>query len=380
MLSCFTGSRAARSAALFFVYSSVVFGFAGLVAPFLCNAIGTAQAQISGVDEVQAQHDGSLLARTTNEAVRWHCITKARFEAISAQADKYIATLTAAIAQDRSGIDQVPQQQPESQAGQNRRARHIDSLRNEIGRDLEVISDLQIAVARASHNLCPPETPAGGGGGVRFGPHWVLADAQPFVGFNVGGGFSGTSFSVDPTFNVSGSGVMAGGFGGLLFPVPNSMSELGFRLGGEGGWIRGNIMMPPASPLFTYTVTTNWMAYQEALSKTYIQLGGLTPPHTFFTISAGIAETGAAIKGTSGAFSVTDNALRTGLTFTAGVGIPIAMLPNRVDVELFAQWRGTQWESNAWIPGNVVTASFTNEIGVGFNFTLPPPPPPPPPP
>jgi hypothetical protein len=94
----------------------------------------------------------------------------------------------------------------------------------------------------------------------RFGPHWSWATAQPFVGVNVGGGFQNTNFSVDPQFNTNGSGVVGGGFGGVLFPIPNTTAMAGFRIGGEGGNVTGDIRMPAASPRFNYTVTTNWMA------------------------------------------------------------------------------------------------------------------------
>lgn len=146
--------------------------------------------------------------------------------------------------------------------------------------------------------------------------------AQPFVGFNIGGGFQGTNFSVDPQFNVNGSGVIGGGFGGVLFPIPNTNAQAGFRIGGEGGNIIGNIGMPAASPLFTYTVRTDWMAYQEAMVK----IGGLSLPPgfqgylifptsfgLFYTASVGVAESGTSVKGTLGPFTVIDNTERTGI-------------------------------------------------------------------
>jgi hypothetical protein len=132
--------------------------------------------------------------------------------------------------------------------------------------------------------------------------------------------------------------------------------QLGFRVGGEGSNITGDIRMPAASPAFTYKVQTNWIVYQEAALKIGEILevdprargafsregGGL-----FALFAAGVAESGTSVKGTSGMFSVTDNAVRSGMTFSAGAGIPLFMLANGVGIDGLVQYRGILWSSAA---------------------------------
>jgi hypothetical protein len=141
-----------------------------------------------------------------------------------------------------------------------------------------------------------------------------------------------------------------------------------------------------ASPTFTYTVTTNWMAYQEAMVRIPVflpagpQMPSLSVPPgfegytilgPFFTGSVGVAESGTSVKGVSGGFSVTDNMVRTGITFTVGAGVPVVTLYNGTVIDLFTQYRGTQFISTVNIPGAVNIGSFTNEVtgGVVFRFT-----------
>jgi hypothetical protein len=171
--------------------------------------------------------------------------------------------------------------------------------------------------------------------------------------------------------------VIAGGFAGYLLPIPNTNAQLGVRVGGEGGNISGNIVTPAASPLFTYKVQTNWIAYQEALVQINMREGLVVEPTIagFFNGikpfgSLGVAESGVSVKGTSGTFSVTDSAVRTGITFTAGVGLPVAVFPSGTGIDLFAQYRGTQWISTVNIPGAVNIGSFTNEVDVGVTVSL----------
>jgi hypothetical protein len=181
------------------------------------------------------------------------------------------------------------------------------------------------------------------------------------------------------TFPVS-TWVIGGGFGGVLLPVPNTNVQIGPRVGIQGSNITGSIASPAASPLFTYTVRADWMAYQEA----FIRFGGFkiadneSPRpqdrvyfnHDYFnqmhvTGSAGVAESGTSVKGTSGMFSVTDNVVRTGITFTAGIAVPVVTLYNGAVIDLTAQYRGTQWISTVNIPGAVNIGSYTNEVTVG---------------
>jgi hypothetical protein len=213
-----------------------------------------------------------------------------------------------------------------------------------------------------------------GGPGI-FGP-----GAQPFVGVNVSGGFQNTNFSVSDTgFNVNGTGVMGGGFAGVLLPIPNTNAMAGFRVGGEGGNITGDIRMPALSPRFNYTVKTDATLYQEAVIS--IPALSLAPRFVFVgtaleildlnaRLSAGVAESHTSVNGTAGAFSVTDSNWRPGITFTAGVAKPIAILANGGVVDLFAQYRGTQFISTVNIPGGVNIGSFTNEVDVGVTLNF----------
>jgi hypothetical protein len=207
--------------------------------------------------------------------------------------------------------------------------------------------------------------------------------AQPFAGVNVSGGFQNTNFSVSDTgFNVNGSGVMGGGFGGVLLPIPNTNALAGFRVGGQGGNITGDIRMPALSPRFNYTVKTDGTLYQEAVvsipasSITSFLLNvaydvPLAPKWDFaFGASVGVAESHTSVNGTAGAFSVTDSGWRPGITFTASVAKPVAILPNGGVVDLFVQHRGTQFISTVNVPGGVNIGSFTNEVdgGVTVHF------------
>jgi hypothetical protein len=230
----------------------------------------------------------------------------------------------------------------------------------------------------------PPESPVRPQDQVMMGPGPIFRGAQPFVGVNFSGDFQTTNFTFSDTgFNVNGSGVMGGGFGGVLFPVPNTNTQFGFRFGGEGGNVTGDIRMPAQSPTFNYTVRTEWTAYQEAMVRIPVNVFKIAPnesplprdrvylnydyfnqlPHV--TGSVGIAESGTSVKGTSGMFSVTDNAVRTGITFTVGAEWPVATLANGGVVELFAQYRGTQFVSTVNVPGGVNIGSFTNQVDVG---------------
>jgi hypothetical protein len=217
------------------------------------------------------------------------------------------------------------------------------------------------------------------------------AGAQPFVGGYFGGGFQSTNFSVSDTgFNVNGSGFLGGGFGGVLLPIPNTNAQAGFRVGGQGSNITGSVTSPADK------VTTNWTTYQEAIASVPIPFSASTslilssPDITsgsgitartqaltkyFFQsfASVGVAESGTSVKGTSGTSSVTDNVVRIGITFAAGVTVPV--YPS---VDLFAQYRGTQWISRVNIPSPVPIGSYTNEVDLGlqWRFSIAPPPPP----
>jgi hypothetical protein len=230
----------------------------------------------------------------------------------------------------------------------------------------------------------PAESPVRPQDQVMMGPGPIFPGAQPFVGINVSGGFQNTNFSVSDTgFNVNGSGVMGGGFVGVLLPIPNTNALAGFRVGGQGGNVTGDIRMPALSPTFNYTVRTEWMAYQEAMVRIPVSGFKIAPNESplprdrvFFTYdyfnqlphltgSVGVAESGTSVKGTSGMFSVTDNAVRTGITFTVGAEWPVATLPNGGVVDLFAQYRGTQFISTVSVPGGVNIGSFTNQVDIG---------------
>jgi hypothetical protein len=224
----------------------------------------------------------------------------------------------------------------------------------------------------------PPESPVRPQDQVMMGPGSILPGAQPFVGVNVSGDFQATNFTFSDTgFNVNGSGVMGGGFAGALFPVPNTNTQFGFRFGGQGGNVTGDIRMPAVSSRFNYTVKTDATLYQEAVvsipasTMTSFLLNvpydvPLAPKWDFaFIGSVGVAESHTSVNGTAAMFSVTDSGWRPGMTFTAGVAKPVAILPNGGVVDLFAQYRGTQFISTVNTPGAVNIGSFTNQVDVG---------------
>jgi hypothetical protein len=137
--------------------------------------------------------------------------------------------------------------------------------------------------------------------------------------------------------------------------------------------------MPALSPRFNYTVKTDATLYQEAVIS--IPALSLAPRFVFVgtaleildlnaRLSAGVAESHTSVNGTAGAFSVTDSNWRPGITFTAGVAKPIAILANGGVVDLFAQYRGTQFISTVNIPGGVNIGSFTNEVDVGVTLNF----------
>jgi hypothetical protein len=225
----------------------------------------------------------------------------------------------------------------------------------------------------------PPESPVRPQDQVMMGPGPIFPGAQPFVGVNFSGDFQTTNFTFSDTgFNVNGSGVMGGGFAGVLLPIPNTNALAGFRVGGQGGNITGDIKMPASSPTFNYTVKTDATLYQEAVvsipasSITSFLLNvaydvPLAPKWDFaFGASVGVAESHTSVNGTAGAFSVTDSGWRPGITFTAGVAKPVAILANGGVVDLFVQYRGTQFISTVNVPGGVNIGSFTNEVDGGI--------------
>ena len=204
--------------------------------------------------------------------------------------------------------------------------------------------------------------------------------AQPSVGVNVSGGFQNTNFSVSDTgFNVNGSGVMGGGFVGVLLPIPNTIAGAGFRVGGQGGNITGDIRMPTLSPTFNYTVKTDATLYQEAVvsipaSKITSFLLNvaydvpLAPKWDFaFGASVRVADSHTSVNGTAGAFSVTDSGWRQGITFTAGVAKPVAILANgasSICSRSIAAPSSSARVNN--VPGAVNIGSFTNEVDGGI--------------
>jgi hypothetical protein len=205
---------------------------------------------------------------------------------------------------------------------------------------------------------------------------------HPFVGFEVGGGWSNTNFAVNPPFDVTGSGFVYGVNGGVLFNLPGTDVSFGPRIGWQGGNITGSTANPVASPFFMYAVRKAWLFYQEALisipihreifgfEKTF--LNGNSSQEVrfpFVTFSAGIAEADIKVTGTSGAFQVTDGGTRTGFTFTAGFGIPInqTFFPGAMDVYL--QYRGSLFEPfDVNIPGRVRTDFWVQGLTFGTDF------------
>jgi hypothetical protein len=211
-----------------------------------------------------------------------------------------------------------------------------------------------------------------------LGTEFTYGNFESFVGGYFGGGFQSTNFSVSDTgFNVNGSGFLGGGFGGVLLPIPNTSALAGIRIGGQGSNITGSITSPAASPASTYKVQENWTAYEEAEVKINLLFNAVDAKvgRQFYSagsqydlwLSAGVAESGTSVKGTSGTFSDADNAVRTGITFSVGASTPVATLPNGI-VDLFAQYRATQWVSTVNIPGPVPIGSFTNEVDLGLQF------------
>lgn len=207
---------------------------------------------------------------------------------------------------------------------------------------------------------------------------------HPFVGFEIGGGWSTTRFNVDPPFNVNGSGFVSGINGGFLVPLPGSLVSLGPRIGVQGNFFSGTTSNPIASPLFDYTVKNNWMAYQEAVVQfnfRYLPLTESLNVHNaplvlpFVTLSAGFAEGTTRIQGATPGFSVTDSFTWVGPTFSAGFGVPLySIIPPSAPVFggtpfLYTQYRATLAGQNTVnIPGQVRTDFWAQGINFGLEF------------
>lgn len=208
-----------------------------------------------------------------------------------------------------------------------------------------------------------------------------LTGFHPFVGAEVGVGWSNTNFDVVPNFGVSGSSLIGGINGGFLYYIPGTSISVGPRIGWLGGDMSGTTANPPASPFFDYTVKVRSFFYQEAFisipiqrevfgfEKTFLDGGasvGLKFPYV--TASAGVAEARTQITGTSGAFEVTDSLSRTGFTFTGGIGIPIQQSFGGT-LDAYLQYRGTIFSSGAVdIPGKVTTDYWVQGINFGVQL------------
>jgi hypothetical protein len=207
---------------------------------------------------------------------------------------------------------------------------------------------------------------------------------HPFIGVEVGGGWSNTNFDVMPPFGVSGSGFVGGINGGVLIDIPGTIFSVGPRIGWQGGNISGGISGPTASPFFDYSVKTKSVFYQEALvsipiqrellgfEKTFVGPGGektsLRLP--FVTASAGIAEVQTQFTGTSGAFQVIDTVNRTGFTGAVGIGMPISPVFLGGELDAYAQYRIIALPTTTVsIPGQVRINDFWVQ-GITFGLEL----------
>jgi hypothetical protein len=252
--------------------------------------------------------------------------------------------------------------------------------------------DWEVSTAEKSHTTIPGNFKISENEGplppnrVFFTSNYYRGGVGPevFVGVSVTAAIEQTNFAVSEPFNVNGSGVMGGIFGGVLLPVPNTNILMGPRVGWEGGNINGSKEAIP----FTYFVTTNSMFFQEALVKVpfrspfefysdnanHLSLNDISPYlDPYITASAGIAEVHEVVKGTSGAFSVTSSVFSPAITFTVGGGVPIArelfgfekiFLGGNADIVV--QWRGTLATGTVNIPGAVPQAYFINAIEGGL--------------
>lgn len=195
---------------------------------------------------------------------------------------------------------------------------------------------------------------------------------QAYVGVEAGAGWNNTGFNVTPPFNVMGSGFVYGLNAGLLIEIPGTIFSVGPRIGWQGGQTAGNTANPVASPTFIYDVKTLWTFYQEAVVQVPINFSNTMQSSQLFpflTASLGLAETKTQVTGTSGAFQVSDSTIRTGLTFSGGVGMPVNVPNLGGPMDVYVQYRKFVFgDGDVNIPGKVTTSYVQQSVNIGARF------------
>jgi hypothetical protein len=200
---------------------------------------------------------------------------------------------------------------------------------------------------------------------------------HPFIGVEVGGGWSNANFAVAPPFNVTGSSFIGGINGGVLIDIPGTNFSVGPRIGWQGGNMSGSTFYPPTG--FTYAVDNRSVFYQDLMGQIRVQPFGIITPNrypglnfsdVFLRGSVGIAEVHTQVTGTSGAFQVTDSVTRTGFTGTVGIGVPISAAFLGGNLDAYTQYRFIDVPSTTVsIPGLVqIDDRWVQSIAFGVAF------------
>jgi hypothetical protein len=308
---------------------------------------------------IVADHDANLLADKINTAVHWHCIPKSVFDAWSARASTLIAALNAEIAAAQSALPTVQEEQPESDFGKKRQAKHVDALRTEIETDYIARANLQAAIQSASQHICPPEDEHASWTGGWLGGSYVALEA--------GGGWN--KYSVVPGGGAPDPNVNAGGFGGggaVGFRVPvNGVPDslvwpVGARIGVLGGSFNGSAA--------GYTVKMPVAFYGEAeFANTVINsvVGSIAPQNPVKVYSsAGVAGVLQNYGWTMPAAGGNTNALQFAFTTSIRAEWPITR-----SVDMYVQWRTFLITPvSVGLPGPATVSGYSNIFTLGVQF------------
>jgi opacity protein-like surface antigen len=208
-----------------------------------------------------------------------------------------------------------------------------------------------------------------------MGPVPPITTGHAYLGGQVGGGWSTSTFNVAPPFDVRGSGAVGTIYGGYQFIIPGSSIGIGPQIGVTGGDINGSITNPPASPGNTYAPKEKAIIFGEG--RISVPIGGAFNSATRSRLTAGAAWWNyVSVNVTAGAASVTssidcscgayDSRSRVGPTASIGLSVPVTS-----NLAVVGQVRGIWLPSTTFnIPGAVPVdqSIYTATVGVEWSF------------
>jgi hypothetical protein len=315
----------------------------------------TASAFAQGV--IVADHDALALAGKINTAVKWHCIPQSVYDAWANQAATLFAALYAEIDAAESALPQVKSEQPESDFGKKRQAKHVQSLNNQIASDEAAAHALRAALQSASEHICPPEDETG------LRTIWT---GGLYASLELGGGWwnNTITFGRDPSVNAG--GFVGGGAFGFRMPVNGIPDSLVWPVGARVGVLGGSFNSSTVANGTTLTVKTPLALYGEAefANPIFSSLAGRLIPHTVIYSSAGIAGVwqnyGWSMPGLGG------NTNTVQFAFTTSIRAEWKITRT---IDFYVQWRSflaTPQQFN--LPGLATANGYSNMVTLGVQF------------